>query len=979
MTSQAPVSLTAKFSTVRFRHCNVRSVKPKSSQVKQFCSEADIIALTETWDDGDMADNKFADLRSFNVHRRSRADGYGGVALVVRSKGMPSYRRHDLEHPTLELLVVELPSVALTVAVYYAPPDSVSIVVPLLCEHLGNFSQEVVSRLIVTGDFNCPGVDFEMRRAKTVHGQALLGLMREMNYKQIVEFPTRNENLLDLLFVPNSIPVLGRVAIPPPSASCDHIGQQADLYVKVAKFHGTVKSMWRFNDANHSLFITSLINRKLDLTVQLTSLKNLASLIDSELTNTALRFHKWVTVRKSSPCHRPSPAVRRMRMLRDTAFAKYRKSGHGTKAHFREIWKKRSKAFEVALEQYETKKLLLIASASRQNSKKFWHYVQSSVDRKPIPPIKDVNGQLCFGDVDRAEILNRGFSAVMLPCLNHCKETEADLCLAESDGSWPPFTEEEVQMAFLSLNPNKSDGPFQVTAGLLLRTGTALYITLAKLFSLCCAAGYFPDDWKTAFVVPIPKASKDPTDVSSWRPISMLHPLSKVFEKCIANRLRSFLELGGAFGDNQFGFREHRSTELAGLLVTQNWKDILNHGKKVDAIFLDCTKAFDRVDHNCLIRKLEFLQVPSQCVSVLRSYLINRKQVVIVNGKYSEPLPVTSGVPQGSVLGPLMFIALMCDIHTVVSPGTCLTLFADDILVYRPQFIAEDNEILQLDLDQINAWGAASQLSFNSAKSAYLRLSRSGDPGDDVYRLAGAIIPNVPTVKYLGLHIDRKLNWSEHWSEKCATGRKRFRYINSLFQYRNSAARLQLFSSLVQSVLDYCPSVTWSFSIMTVKQVENCAGKFLRTIRLGFCNKWSTDERYMKNALEIGWTSQLVRRVKLTLLFAYKLIMGIIPLGSLFFQPYLFPSHSGPSASTRRQDRLINHPCPIQPAGTFVNGKMLPTCQKSFVHVVCTIWNSFNFSADVFQFKWKFSSALDTVDWKVFPVLTDILPRECLF
>ena len=150
---------------------------------------------------------------------------------------------------------------------------------------------------------------------------------------------------------------------------------------------------------------------------------------------------------------------------------------------------------------------------------------------------------------------------------------------------------------------------------------------------------------------------------------------------------------------------------------------------------------------------------------MLRSYLVNRKQVVVVNGKYSEPLPVTSGVPQGSVLSPLIFIALMSVIHTVVSPGTCLTLFAADILVYRPQFVTEDNEVLQLDLDHMDAWRAVNQLSFNPEESAYLRLSRSsGDPGDDVYRLAGAVIPNAPMVKYLGLHIDRRMSWSEHWS-----------------------------------------------------------------------------------------------------------------------------------------------------------------------------------------------------------------------
>ena len=137
---------------------------------------------------------------------------------------------------------------------------------------------------------------------------------------------------------------------------------------------------------------------------------------------------------------------------------------------------------------------------------------------------------------------------------------------------------------------------------------------------------------------------------------------------------------------------------------------------------------------------------------------------------------------------------------------------------------------------------------------------------------------------------------------------------------------------------NYCPTVAWSFSLMTVKEVENCVGKFLRTVRLGLSNKWSNDERNLKNTLEVGWNSQLVRRVKLTLIFAYKLIMGTIPLGSFFFQqPYTFPSHSRPSASTRRLDRLIDHSCSIQPASTFVSGKKLPTCQKSFVHVVCTI------------------------------------------
>lgn len=202
-------------------------------------------------------------------------------------------------------------------------------------------------------------------------------------------------------------------------------------------------------------------------------------------------------------------------------------------------------------------------------------------------------------------------------------------------------------------------------------------------------------------MTPIQKSSRDPTSVSSWRPISILHPLSKCFERCVANRLRSFLEFGDAFGDEQFGFRERGSTELASLLVNQRWRDILASGKKVDAILLDCRKAFDRVDHSSLLRKLEALHVPVPCLCLLSSYLADRFQIVVVNGEFSTPLLVTSGVPQGSVLGPLMFIAKMHDIKTVVSDGTCLTLFIDDIAAWRPQFDINDRAILQSDLDKI--------------------------------------------------------------------------------------------------------------------------------------------------------------------------------------------------------------------------------------------------------------------------------------
>ena len=985
--SQAPKKSTVKPSKIRIRHCNINSIKSKHMQVKKFCEDADICALTETWDNSTIPDNWFADLRSHNVYRRSRADGYGGVALVVKSKAMPSYRREDLEHDELELLVVDIPILALCVAVFYAAPNKVGIAIPLLATHLGSFPQSVIGRLILTGDFNTKDVNWQSKTASTVHGHVLLNCLREMSWKQTVNFPTRADNTLDLIFVPVYFPVLDITAVAPPAATCDHDGQQLDLYVK-SDPTPTIKTFkWKFNDLANDLFLDAIANSNLEALLGTSKLEDFAQAIDDTVINAGLKFHQYVEV-KISPANCKLPKeVLKLKNARDMAFRRFRSCYDvRQKVQLRTVWKERSKLLEKAIEKVETRKLLQIATSSRHDSKKFWHYVRSSVDKKPLPPICAPDGKLRFDDVERADVFNKAFAEVMLPCTTHCAVHNTAALTGQTvsnwdqlDPLWPPFTDDELLFAMNSLDATKSNGPFQMTTGLLLRAKVVLVSTLTKFFNACSAAGYFPENWKTSYICPIPKSTKDPTSVSSWRPIAILHPLSKLFEKCIANRLKYFLESVDAFGESQFGFRECRSTELAGLVVTQTWTDIISVGREVDSVFLDCSKAFDRVDHLCILRRLEQLGVPIDCRRLLDDYLRNRRQVVTVNGKHSTSLEVTSGVPQGSVLGPCLFIALMSSINNVVSPGTVLNLFADDILVFRPQFSDDDAMLLQEDLDAIAQWGVSNQLAFNPSKSAHLRLSRKKTPGLAVYSLNGITVPSVSSTKYLGLHIDQRLEWASHWSAKCASGRKRIRYLSCLFKYRNSAARIMLYNALVQSLLDYCPAVTWSFLIGSIREIERCARRFLRSIRLGVSSKWSDDERYEKNALEVGWSSQIVRRVKLSLIFAFKLVYNYVPLGHYLFQKYDDPLQSEDAISTRSLARLQRHPCPIQPSGTFFKGQHLPTAPKSFVAIVCKLWNELDLPTDAFESKWKFSSALDSVDWKSVRFLHTLFPSELIF
>ena len=299
-------------------------------------------------------------------------------------------------------------------------------------------------------------------------------------------------------------------------------------------------------------------------------------MIDVTVVNAALTFHQYVSVRISPlNCRLPKQTLK-LKNAHDMAFRRFQKCADvSQKTQLRSAWKERSKQFERAMEKVETRKLLQIATSSRQDSKKFWHYVRSSVDKKPLPPICAADGKLRFEDIERANVLNNAFADVMLPCTVHCTDdstvapAEQTVCnLALVDPLWPLFTEDELLFAMNSLDAAKSNGPFQMTTGLLLRAKSVLLSVLTKFSNMCSATSYYPESWKTSYIYPIPKSTKDPTNASSWKPIAILHLISKLFEMCSTNRLRYFLESVEAFGESQFGFRECRSTELAGLIAT---------------------------------------------------------------------------------------------------------------------------------------------------------------------------------------------------------------------------------------------------------------------------------------------------------------------------------------------------------------------------------------------------------------------------
>ena len=328
---------------LRFRFCNIVSVLNKKTALRVFSAGSDIVGFVETRDCDEYPDGHFGDLRQYNVFRRPRNTHGGGVALLTR-RSLKAHRRADLESSDLEMLMVEVVSANLYVCVFYGPPVTVSSTVPALIEHFRNFDQAVISRCVIMGDFNTPKVDWDSKTSVVAHGSSLLQACKEFGWKQLVNFPTRKENILDLIFVPVSFPCLSVVSVPPPVTSCDHLGLELVTNVRRSRPRLLKKQRWIFSSANNRVFQLSLLEtdwysllRDKDPSLQ-------AEAIEEVIITKAKLQHRLIQykLRYSSPVL--PPVIRRTIKKRDALFARFRKcrpSTHKDLLHGR--WKSASR------------------------------------------------------------------------------------------------------------------------------------------------------------------------------------------------------------------------------------------------------------------------------------------------------------------------------------------------------------------------------------------------------------------------------------------------------------------------------------------------------------------------------------------------------------------------------------------------------------------------------------------------------------
>ena len=357
----------------------------------------------------------------------------------------------------------------------------------------------------------------------------------------------------------------------------------------------------------------------------------------------------------------------------------------------------------------------------------------------------------------------------------------------------------EVTDIISTLNPHKSPGIDDIPTKLIKAAKYVLSPYLSKLINYCLKNGRYFDELKIARVTPLHKGGSK-FDLQNYRPISVLTSFNKIFETIIKKRLLKFWNKYNVFTANQFGFRENYSTTLAVTQFCEYIRNETDQNNNVCAIFMDLAKAFDTVNHEILLSKLEQYGIRGLANKVIRDYLTNRKQYVHVNGVSSLLENINIGVPQGSVLGPILFLNYINDI--VDCSNFNVTLYADDsVLTLAHKNLSTLQSNLNIEIPKINSWLIANQLSLNISKTKFLYFGKSKQKLE--INIQSSKINQTDCIKYLGVYLDDKLKWHKHIDYiesklSAATGA-----LYNLRKFVTQIVLISVYYSLVYSYLQY--------------------------------------------------------------------------------------------------------------------------------------------------------------------------------
>ena len=856
-------------------------------------SHALIASFTESHLNHNIKDAE-VHINNYNIIRTDRINRKkGGIITYIREELTPDTQvLLSTSNSYTEAQVIYIKKLDLIFAVIYRPPDcpiqAFLEVINNIRSLLDKFTPE--PKLIITGDFNLPIIDWSTDsinggshsdRSQALHLQSFV---QDFFLTQIITTPTRQKNILDLVLI-NDDDLIHNHDVLITNLS-DHnlinITTNINLSVTQPNYSKVPELPTNFSDLNFFSQDVSWdgICELLHSTDWSTSLDHLTPNEQLDLIlGTLLKASIHNVPLKSSRNDKASIIPKDRRLLMRKRGKLRRKLNTINNDKFAQLTQQIS-SIDAALVNSTSCELAhkeaMAVKSIKENPKYFYTYAfKKSKIKTPVGPLKD-GDKIITDSHEISNILRKQYESVFsTPLQEKNINCAVDLFMSPEQANQDQqlhnitISITDITEAIVTLSNNSAAGPDEIPAIFLKKCAGVLAKPLLTFYQNSLATGIVPHLLKSAKITPVFKGGSR-GEAKNYRPIALTSHIIKVLEKIITKKITTYLEDSNKMNDGQHGFRRGRSCLSQLLAHHDRIITSLESNTMIDVVYLDFSKAFDKVDHGVLLHKLHNLGISGQLGLWVSAFLTNRTQYVAVNGALSSVSSVMSGVPQGSVLGPLLFLIHIHDIDSNITNST-ITSFADDTRITKMINTDEDVALLQNDLKRIYEWADTNNMKFNNNKFDHLRYTTTPTQLTNASYKApdGSIIATQTNVRDLGVCLSNDATFSLHITNTVKKARGQLGWILRTFKTRDPIPMLTLYKSLVVPLLEYCCQL-WSpwkpGDIQALESVQRSFTYRLSTVR--HLNYWGRINTLKLYSLER-------RRERYMIIYVWKIMRGL--------------------------------------------------------------------------------------------------------
>jgi len=843
----------------------------------------DVIGITETWARPDIVDAEY-EIDGYQLYRKDHSTGYGGVMMYVKNDIRSAINDEltvcDFEDSiwcTIEVCNGE----KLAVGTIYRSTSSANQNDDRLLELLTKAAtSRNKDRLLIMGDFNLPEIDYDkfvVRGDDNSYQQRFFDKTQDLFFVQNVFDETRYRHgqlpsRLDYVFTMNEDEIADLQYMNPLGCS-DHVGLswKYDCSLASCKKNAVGRAYWKadYGEMSRSLKLVDWDDLVKDKSIEETWLLIVAKyeeIVDKYVPETRRSKKKKLTFL--------SKETKKLINKREKLFRNYTKTGRDIDF---DKYKKVRNAVNSAIRKEKLEETNKRCRIYKDNKKAFFGFVRSKQRSSGNAlHVRMESGNMTQTPEEAAGELSSYFKSVY---------TEEDTLLIPSFEpvglKKPPkmdnivIQEEEVYKCLKKLKQDKSPGPDNMHPAVLKNLAEDWTKPLTILFQRSVQQGILPQDWKSANVTPIFKKGSR-VEVNNYRPVALTSVACKLLETIIRNNVVKHMETNSLFSQQQHGFTRGRSCLTNLLESLEDWTAALEEGCGLDVLYLDYQKAFDTVPHKRLLEKIKWYGISDSLCKWISEFVSNRQMRVVTDGGSSNWNCVKSGVPQGSVLGPLLFVIYVNELPHLLKSK--VKMFADDIKLWNVIKKKEDEQLMQEDIKKLEQNSEEWLLKFNVDKCKKLAI-RHQTPTQYWLRNEAGTKPmeQISEERDLGVWVTQDLKWSQQCDKAAAKAMSVLGMIKRTFTELSRESFTILYGTYVRPHLEYCSQVWAPYfqkDINVLEKVQRRATKLIPSIR---------KLRYEDRLKYLGLFSLQRRRKRGDLIETFKIMNGVENIDSETF------------------------------------------------------------------------------------------------